>query len=100
MSGSNAVVFALGYILLSGLIGFTFGMLYIKTNSLWGPFFAHTFNNTVLNLIHVRTKSGINEFLSIRVLLITVILLILVLLTKDYVYFKNEFTEMKSFWKD
>lgn len=89
MSVSNAVVFAVGYIILSGLIGFTFGLLYIGTNSLWGAFFAHTFNNTVLNFVHVRTSSGVNEFQNIRVILITIIFLALVLLTKKHYLSKN-----------
>lgn len=62
---------------------FSFGLIYIKTNSLWA-FIAHTFNNTVLNLVHVQTITGVNELQNIRVLLITIIFLTLVLLTKKH----------------
>lgn len=86
MTFSSAVIFAVGYIILSGLIGFTFGLLYIGTNSLWGSFFAHTLNNTVLNLIHVRTGLGVNQLQNIRVILVTIIFLTLILLTKKYYF--------------
>lgn len=35
--------------------GFVFGYLYMKTDSLWAPWVAHTVNNTVLNLVHIQT---------------------------------------------
>jgi len=78
----NASLISLGYILLATLIGYTWGMIYIQTNSLWGSWFAHTFNNTVLNFVHMQTVTGVNELLNLRVILISLTFFILVLIMK------------------
>jgi membrane protease YdiL (CAAX protease family) len=58
---------SIGYILLSGVIGFAWGVYYIKTNSLWTSFAAHTLNNTAMNFLHITTAAGIPSTLGLRV---------------------------------
>lgn len=54
-------------LLLAGTLisGCAFGYLYLKTGNLWAPWLAHTLNNTVLNLLHIRTTDGLDTDLTI-----------------------------------
>ena len=52
MSASEAIISAIGYIFASGIIGLVWGYLFLKTNNLWAPWFAHTINNSTMNLLH------------------------------------------------
>jgi len=63
----TTVITSVGYILLSGLIGFAWGYFYQKTNSLWASWSAHTLNNTIFNLVHITTSTGIPNTLGLRV---------------------------------
>ncbi|TET09111.1 MAG: CPBP family intramembrane metalloprotease [Candidatus Atribacteria bacterium] len=49
----------------SGIIGLVFGYLYLKTNSLWAPWIAHTINNTVLNFVYIKMDGNLYPLLSI-----------------------------------
>jgi len=49
----------------SGIIGLVFGYLYLKTNSLWTPWIAHTINNTVLNFVYIKMGGELYPLLSI-----------------------------------
>jgi len=53
---SQAVVIVLG----STVSGLAYGYLYLRTDSLWAPWLAHTINNSVLNLLHFRTMAGLD----------------------------------------
>jgi membrane protease YdiL (CAAX protease family) len=48
------------------LIGFVWGYFYLKTGSLWLPWIAHLLNNTVLNLVHIRTTGGLDTGPALR----------------------------------
>jgi len=74
---STLIGVSLGYILLSGLIGFAWGYFYIKTNSLWASWSAHLLNNSVLNLLHITTAAGPPATLGLRVGLATLIVVVL-----------------------
>jgi membrane protease YdiL (CAAX protease family) len=50
---------AFGLFLATGISGLVYGYLYAKTDNLWGPFLAHTINNTVTNMLFIRTASGL-----------------------------------------
>jgi membrane protease YdiL (CAAX protease family) len=39
--------------------GIVYGYLYHKTGNLWGPFLAHTINNTASNILFYRTSEGL-----------------------------------------
>ncbi|MFZ5881096.1 MAG: CPBP family intramembrane glutamic endopeptidase [Chloroflexota bacterium] len=58
---------SIGYILLSALVGLAWGLLFIKTNSLWTSWSAHTLNNTAMNLLHITTAAGLPSTLGLRV---------------------------------
>jgi len=49
----------------SGIMGLVFGYLYLKTNSLWTPWIAHTINNTVLNFIYIKMGGQLYPLLNI-----------------------------------
>jgi membrane protease YdiL (CAAX protease family) len=66
----TAVVMSVGYILLSVLIGFAWGYLYQKTDSLWAPWSAHALNNTVMNFLQITTAGGAPSTLVLRVAVI------------------------------
>ena len=44
----------------STVSGLLYGYLYLKTDSLWAGWIAHTINNTTLNLLHIRTTGGLD----------------------------------------
>jgi membrane protease YdiL (CAAX protease family) len=68
---------SIGYILLSGGIGFAWGAYYIRTNSLWTSFAAHTLNNTTMNLLHITTAAGVPSMLGLCVVASTLTVLAL-----------------------
>ncbi len=45
----------------TGIFGFAMGYLYLKTDNLWAPWLAHTINNSVLNMTHIRTIDGLDS---------------------------------------
>ena len=47
-------------VLASGVSGLAYGYLFLKTDSLWAPWIAHTISNTTLNLLHIRTAAGLD----------------------------------------
>jgi len=48
------------------LIGFVWGIFYLRTDSLWVPWIAHCLNNTVFNLVHIGTASGLDSGPALR----------------------------------
>lgn len=54
-SAGEAGFEALSLLLATFISGLFYGYLYLKTNNLWGPFLAHTINNSVLNMLFIRT---------------------------------------------
>jgi membrane protease YdiL (CAAX protease family) len=40
--------------------GLAYGYLYLKTDNLWAPWLAHAINNSVFNLVHIRTIEGLD----------------------------------------
>ena len=76
------IVLGIGYIILAGMMGIKWELLYRMTGSLYAGMADHFFNNCIAtNLIHVTTEGGIDEMMIIRVataqlLSFTVILLV------------------------
>lgn len=59
---------SIGYLILAGLMGIKWGLLYGMTGSLYAGMADHFFNNCIAtNLLHVITESGIDEMMIIRV---------------------------------
>jgi membrane protease YdiL (CAAX protease family) len=50
---SSAALFGLEYAAATGIQGCVWGYLYLKTNTLWAPWFAHTIANLILTLVAV-----------------------------------------------
>ena len=71
-----------GYIILAGMMGIKWELLYRMTGSLYAGMADHFFNNCIAtNLLHVTTESGVDEMMIIRVaiaqlLSFTVVLLV------------------------
>jgi len=82
MSASEAIVFAMGYIFLSAIIGLVWGYLFLKTNSLWAPWFAHTISNSTMNLLHTVTAQGFDSGFMIRMSVFPFIALLTLFLIK------------------
>jgi len=51
--------------------GIVYGYLYLKTDNLWAPFLAHTINNSIFNVLFIRTSAGIQsglEFMPFQII--------------------------------
>ena len=58
---SGASFQAIMLLLATGIFGFAMGYLYLKTDNLWAPWLVHTINNSVLNMVHIRTIEGLDS---------------------------------------
>lgn len=76
------IALSIGYIILAGMMGIKWGLLYRMTGSLYAGMADHFFNNCIAtNLLHIVTESGVDEMMIIRVaiaqlLSFTVVLLV------------------------
>lgn len=69
MDVMSFVALSIGYIILAGLMGIKWGLLYRMTGSLYAGMADHFFNNCIAtNLLHVCTEHGVDEWLLLRVL--------------------------------
>lgn len=50
---------ALSLLVATFIAGIVYGYLYLKTDSLWSPFVAHTINNGIFNVLFIKTKVGV-----------------------------------------
>ncbi len=65
---ASFIALSIGYIILAGLMGIKWGLLYRLTGSLYAGMADHFFNNCIAtNLLHVTTENGIDEMMIIRV---------------------------------
>ncbi|WRS26436.1 CPBP family intramembrane glutamic endopeptidase [Oscillospiraceae bacterium MB08-C2-2] len=67
ISEAGAIFSALVLIVTAGITGFKFCLLAKITGSLWMPMADHFFNNTIINLLHIATASGMDEMQVIRI---------------------------------
>ncbi|SDB53400.1 CPBP family intramembrane glutamic endopeptidase [Butyrivibrio sp. INlla16] len=64
------VALGIGYIILAGMMGIKWELLYRMTGSLYAGMADHFFNNCIAtNLLHVTTESGVDEMMIIRVVI-------------------------------
>lgn len=69
INGVSFIGLGIGYIILAGLMGIKWGLLYQLTGNLYAGMADHFFNNCIAtNLFHVSTESGVDEMLLIRVI--------------------------------
>lgn len=70
---------SVGYVILAGLMGIKWNLLYQMTGNLYAGMADHFFNNCVAtNLLHVITENGIDEMMIIRVLIAQIFSFVLV----------------------
>lgn len=84
MSVQGAVMSALMLVLTTGITGAKFCLLTKITGSLWMPMADHFINNTIINLLHVTTSSGVDELQVIRISIAQTISFLIVL----FIYWK------------
>lgn len=70
ISGMGFVSLSIGYIILAGMMGVKWGLLYRMTGNLYAGMADHFFNNCIAtNLLHVVSNTGIDEYMIFRVLI-------------------------------
>jgi membrane protease YdiL (CAAX protease family) len=61
---SGQVAFEAFGLTLSTLIsGVVYGYFYFRTNNLWGPFIGHTINNSIFNVLFIKSAEGVQSAL-------------------------------------
>lgn len=86
------IALGIGYIILAGMMGIKWELLYRMTGSLYAGMADHFFNNCIAtNLLHVITESGVDEMMIIRVAIAQLLSFAVVLL----VWAKREKTKQK-----
>ena len=69
MSFAAMVLMGIGYIVLAGIMGIKWGLLYRITGNLWAGLGDHLFNNTVAaNMLHVVSQKGADELQIVRIM--------------------------------
>lgn len=69
MSFAAMVLMGIGYIILAGIMGIKWGLLYRITGNLWAGLGDHLFNNTVAtNMLHVVSLKGADELQIVRIM--------------------------------
>ncbi len=72
---------SVGYIILAGMMGIKWGLLYRMTGSLYAGMADHFFNNCIAtNLLHVTTESGTDEMMIVRVMIAQLLSFVAILL--------------------
>ena len=76
----QAIVFAIGYVVLAGILAIEWGTCVNMTGVLWVGLSEHFFNNFIGNFLHVVSTSGTDEFQIIRIVISNFLSLGIVLL--------------------
>jgi membrane protease YdiL (CAAX protease family) len=85
MSFTAMVLMGIGYMLLSGIMGIKWGVLYRITGNIWVGLGDHLFNNTVAtNMLHVISAKGTDELQIVRILAAQIISFAFVLVIHTY----------------
>lgn len=80
MSFATMVFMGVGYIILSGIMGIKWGLLYRMTGNVWIGLGDHLLNNTVAtNMLHVISPNGADELQIVRIMAAQFISFVLVL---------------------
>lgn len=78
MTFPGMIFYSVGYTLLSASIALMWGLLFEMTGVVWIGMADHFFNNTIINLLHVTTNTGIDELQIVRALIAQLLALVLV----------------------
>ena len=69
MSFAAMFLMGIGYIILAGIMGIKWGLLYRITGNLWAGLGDHLFNNTVAtNMLHAVSQNGADELQIVRIM--------------------------------
>ena len=80
MNIPTAIVMAIGYIVLAGILALEWGTCVDMTGVLWVGMFEHFFNNFIGNTLHVVSSTGTDEMQIVRIVLSNILSLTVVLL--------------------
>lgn len=89
MNMSSAIVMAIGYVILAGILGLEWGMCVSISGTLWVGISEHFFNNFIGNTLHVVTESGTDELQIARIILSNVLSLAIVCSINSYMKRKS-----------
>ena len=79
------VLMGIGYIILAGIMGIKWGLLYRITGNIWVGLGDHLFNNTVAaNMLHVVSLKGADELQIVRIMAAQIISFAFVLIIHTY----------------
>ena len=85
MSFAAMVLMGIGYIILAGIMGIKWGLLYRITGNLWAGLGDHLFNNTVAtNMLHVVSQNGADELQIVRIMAAQIISFTFVIAVHTY----------------
>ena len=74
MSFAAMVLMGIGYIILAGIMGIKWGLLYRITGNIGAGLGDHLFNNTVAtNMLHVVSQNGADELQIVRIMAVQII---------------------------
>ncbi len=93
ISINGTVMTALMLIVTTGIVGIKFCLLAKITGSLWMPMADHFFNNTIVNVLHIATLSGVDEFQMVRISIAQTVSFLIVL----FIYWKSEAYHKSTF---
>ncbi len=90
MSFAAMVLMSIGYIVLAGIMGIKWGLLYRITGNIWVGLGDHLFNNTAAtNMLHVVSLKGADELQIVRIMAAQII-------SFAFVMVIHSFTELKK----
>ncbi len=97
MNIAMVVFMGIGYILLSGILAYEWGMCAALSGTLWIGASEHLFNNFISNSLHTVTETGADELMVIRITLSNILSLLFVLIvSKKNIYNKCHNTNVKK----
>ena len=89
----GTMIVALMLALTTGITGAKFCLLTKITGSLWLPMTDHFFNNTIINILHATTISGVDELQVIRISIAQTVSFLIVL----FIYWKSQAHRKQTF---
>ena len=85
MSFAAMFLMGIGYIILAGIMGIKWGLLYHMTGNIWIGLGDHLFNNTVAtNMMHVVSQNGADELQIVRIMAAQIISFAIVMVIHTY----------------
>ena len=90
MNIAMAVFMGIGYILLSAILAYEWGMCAALTGTLWTGASEHLFNNFISNSLHTVTETGADEWMIVRITLSNILsLLFVVILSRKNIHYES-----------